>query len=188
MCGKMSYNKNIQQVILTVPHAKCPETNESLLNHSCDILSEKFGKLLHKKITCTKSKLFIGDINRDVIDLNRKESRNTSFRRNVRNNMTAKSILIDVHSNEPDSYKFGKYDVSLISDDDELKNNIYGALTQSGYKVGLFNVHPIDDILIEAKEKGIEKSILVEINEKHRNNPVILEDIADKIAEQICIG
>lgn len=108
-------------IILTIPHAKCIGNNE---NHTCDAYAKKLADALENKLTkITKNiHIFIGNINRSKIDLNRIQSRVTPFRRKVIE--TAKKWLdsgirelfvIDCHSfpvNVSGIYTFGTNEIS----------------------------------------------------------------------------
>jgi hypothetical protein len=167
----------MKNILLTVPHSKCLGKKD----HICDYLAEKAAKSLHSKLEF--SILILSDVNRTFIDYNRKKSKNTKWRENIRKIILSKNIdfLIDVHSFPPSSESFGFFKkdnetysslpeiVLLDSYYDEkfldrstsvefnkylLKNNIKSKLIVGGD----------NDITLDGRRLNI-KSILIEYNE-----------------------
>src|SRR5579872_6760422 len=88
------------KVLITSPHYICNNMKSKDL-HLCDFVSDKVANMLAKFNNCI---YFPGDISRDIVDLNRKESRNTFYRKKIRTLFKIKKIdiIIDIHSFPPD--------------------------------------------------------------------------------------
>ena len=148
-------------VILTVPHSECIEGDD----HNCDIVALKNAKSLSKFLNKAEiqNKVFIGDINRFTSDLNREESRNTEFHREIDNLIESirgeyNMILLDIHSGD-----FGEYPLVILKlksfSELELLNliqNETNALVMLGDEMNY--------ISRKAQEQGIP-ALLLELNE-----------------------
>ena len=90
-----------QEILLTVPHAKCVSTTR----RDCDRLARTAATYLHSFLL-PRSRLLVGDVLRSQGDLNRVETRNTLYRRHVRNILLSKTkglgvaaaAVLDIHS------------------------------------------------------------------------------------------
>ncbi|XWV25279.1 putative ORFan [Tupanvirus deep ocean] len=122
-----------QLIILSLPHFICEDDSNE--NHSCDTSAEKIANKLLPTLSNDHRYVYMykGNINRNTMDLNRKMSYNTTFRKAIRNRIKMKIreiistiqespeskilYLIDCHS-FPDKY-FGNIridnpDVSIL--------------------------------------------------------------------------
>ncbi len=86
-------------VFLTVPHRTCPKTP----NPECDLLAENAARALAGALHARKIQveLFLGDMPRTTVDLNRVASRTTPFRNRLRERLKIQQqrvILLDIHS------------------------------------------------------------------------------------------
>jgi len=169
--------------VITVPHATCIDTPHHRIMHTCDYIASAVANDLANNLMCGKSKVFYGDINRSVVDLNRRESRNTEFRKIVRKHFKDEVIVVDIHSYPPYSFNYGDYDIALISSNEKIKKTLKSELERNGYKVGTFEPSNIDDILTEASEHGITDSVLIEVNEKYKGDT---NKIAKILAKSLC--
>lgn len=111
-----------QLIVLTVPHEKCTG-----INQDCDLFALKLADQINISLSNRSRNIetFHGNINRDIIDLNRFEGRYTNFRYSIREkilkfvkelikNKSTSSIseskiiyLIDCHSFTPGGHKYG---------------------------------------------------------------------------------
>jgi hypothetical protein len=83
-------------ILLTVPHARC---NYESKEHTCDNMALESALNLTEHLFPNKyAIIFPGNINRIAIDLNRKESRNTIFRKWVRKISLLVKQVYDIHS------------------------------------------------------------------------------------------
>jgi hypothetical protein len=100
--GNKSFDKDIEmKILITIPHSHCPETDYLRKIHSCDTSAEKAGKILGKLFQRKGHDviLLIADKHRLFCDLNRKECRNTSYRKKLTKILNEGiDYLIDVHS------------------------------------------------------------------------------------------
>ena len=172
-------------VLITVPHAKCLLWHPKKW-HSCDYDAQLFAEMLFSKLSkIHRAQLFIGDLNRlETVDLNRLESRLTTFREKIRsklfklitNNISTEIYLFDVHSYPLDSENFKTIkvpnpDVVIIYN--HLKNKdkaeiFKSSFIKSGFKVNLFLSHG-NDIIDESTT--IEKEYKLDI----RIIPLLIE-------------
>ncbi len=195
-------NKKIL-IIITIPHAKCPNVQNRL--HLCDFSAKANGEKLYSLLQNAKnpsilSEIIIGDIPRNVCDLNRFECRNnTVFRKRIRtiineNKKNKNIFLIDMHS-YPNQDSFGKNaDVVLLyKNKDGFSNhavnlwNFLGRNTkESGIKIILIKGKD-NDIIYEAQNILSTKSILIEFYEKlsENNINIILKQIVEWIQKKL---
>ncbi len=162
-------------VLITVPHAKCPNINVNN-SHPCDIsavpaanLLENF--LLQKSI---RTKVLIGDINRVEEDLNRIKSRGTIFREKIEKIMKDESgnlLIIDMHSFFEPAFNNAK--LAILDERDSLavaEHTDYIIDLQQTLLAGGFNTQVFwgklrqNDIMIRARESNVP-SLLLEVNE-----------------------
>lgn len=71
-----------KSIILTLPHLKCSnDQSDTTPHHNCDTIIEKVANIMSKILLNDKREIVIfwGDINRNISDLNRIESRGTDF-------------------------------------------------------------------------------------------------------------
>jgi predicted N-formylglutamate amidohydrolase len=75
--------KKMLQIILTVPHAQGCDSATS--RHPCDALAEGLARYLQQscKNAAIESEVLVGVTPRANLDLNRKESRNTEYRKQI---------------------------------------------------------------------------------------------------------
>lgn len=148
-------------ILISAPHAGCfDHTGE----RDCDLLAEKAATHLHLMIP--GSELYVGRADRDVLDLNRDQSLNDSFRINLRtaSERLQPTISLDIHS-FPNS-EFDGADLAVL---DEHPGTKYGqdlfTFLQSrlSYKVAYY-AGADNSIMAEMRSKGIP-SILIEFNE-----------------------
>lgn len=183
-------------VLITSPHNLCPITK----NRACDYAAGFAAQLLTEVMGLYTDYLnrvlyFPGNEFRSSYDLNRKNSRNTKFRKNIRtilqqlkqNNIMRRiiprTILFDIHSfpnyymDEAGDINFFKkgevpHDIVLICSPIDIVNNkslsysLYNNFVLNNFKCKIMPIIPVNDILNEATEYGIP-AILIEINEKY---------------------
>jgi len=201
-------------IVITVPHAK-PHVEVSRdeiglpyndVAHWCDWLAEPGARLLHQKVA--GSVLLIGDINRTTSDLNRKESRDTEFRKNLGKVLKNADVnfLVDMHS--ADGNFFGNEKVTIVEKDIRawadyqiagrvngksvirMPKTISGAnaklvkdLNNAGIGANIVSAWPNTlDILTQASKNNVP-AMLIELNEEQYSNFEELNRTIDVIAK-----
>lgn len=188
-------------VIITVPHAKCPQfkvpTTTTTTIHPCDTLSEKAASILHKSLTDNNIEnfLFIGDIPRTKNDLNRERSRETTdYRLKLTKKMSAKKqnivAVLDVHSYPSSGSTFPSDSEVVILDSasgspKQYSTNLYNDLRGSGVKAYLIAGSEVNDIEREARTVHGLRAVLIEFNEALSDDR--LEKISNVIAKWVLL-
>jgi len=156
-------------IIITVPHAVCK--SNFYIDHNCDFIAKPYSYQIKQILDKygIDNKLFIGNINRKILDLNRIESKNTDFHKKLElfiNKIKRKYkniLLIDIHSGD---FGFDKspiiiYDFPSCLDDNIIRNLLKNNIIT---KESLFKANTFNYIVNKYQNKGIT-SILIEINE-----------------------
>jgi hypothetical protein len=138
------------------------------MNHSCDYSASIAADKIFSKIKSPNKLIFKSYVPRSIYDMNRIQSRQTDFRRNIRNRFSEVDLLFDIHS-FPFSKDYPLFwnEVFIIDDTPgftELSRGIFNILKRSGFKCELISGSGVNDITNEAKNSGID-SILIECNE-----------------------
>jgi hypothetical protein len=180
----------IPTAVITVPHYTCIKT----VYHLCDTKAYDMAKRIRDKLAeyGINTIILLGDINRSIIDLNRKESRNTEFRKVLRRevkerisqNPQRKVFLIDCHSfdrgfktrDNPDPQFVILYDTGCEM---QYIHKLYTNMKDAGIRVNLL--------------EGLNNDIMDEFTCIHNVIPVLLEiseihytdDLINKISEII---
>lgn len=166
--------------ILTVPHATCP--HPYIPDHPCDIRATEFAETLSKAITCGRTELHIGDVSRDVCDLNRIECRHYPFRKRVAESITPDTIVLDIHSfPHPSVYSPNTF---FILGKSEMVDKIRKKVEKEGYLVGSAYPAKYNDILAQAEELKAKDALILEIAEDVKRNDI--ERISKAVADAIC--
>ena len=147
-------------VVLAVPHYKC-----DTFGKYCDKTSGMAAKLIRKRLDelgILNSTLF-GNVTRDVLDLNRKESRGSPFRSKLLNLVDSNepAFVLDVHSFPEKMFETDK-DVYLI----EIASTSYSAslnayLKSNGVSCEIFSGTRENDIMYEMLGKDVP-TVLIE--------------------------
>lgn len=203
-------------IIITVPHAmphfdvgrdEIGMPTEDAL-HVCDWIAERGARQLHGLLP--GSILIVGDVNRRVSDLNRKESRMTKFRKNLRKIIKTNPgphLIIDMHS--ADSNFFGDTDLTLVQTNPRswadyeiaaytqgkahlrepkiMENYVASFMEQMKYDGVSANIFcswpPTVDLIGEMKELG-NAAILVELNEEiAKTDPSYFDRVCNSMAK-----
>jgi hypothetical protein len=154
-------------LIITAPHSLC---SASLPYRNCDtvslIASSRLFRQIYSMNTGLQIKYFPSNHHRDEFDLNRYESRNTDYRKNISNNLSDAILLIDIHSFEKKG--FGS-DVDVVLLDDypmtQYSKLLYDIMKSNNISVAYLEGDPkINDIEEEARSRNIP-AILIEYME-----------------------
>lgn len=158
-------------VLLTVPHAVCLQ--EIKVRH-CDRVAEKAARILYEMIP--SSQLFIGNILRERMDLNRNVSLNTFFRRRIRWYLenTQPLLLLDIHSFPPGEFEGA--DVAILDEQPAsgYGQDLFGYLDENlaGYSIGYFEGSKVNSIIRESNYYGVP-ALLIEFNESLTDDEMI---------------
>ena len=188
-------------IIITVPHAH-PHIDVGRdaigmptkdVMHLCDWIAEKGARDLHGLLP--GSILVVGNINRRNSDLNRKESRGTRFRNNLRRILKTNKgphLIIDMHS--ADSNFFGNTDVTLV----QTNPRSWADYEISAYATGKAHLRPptflesyVETFTEQMKYDGVSCNIFCSwpttvdlISEmKELGNAAILVELNEEIAQ-----
>ena len=162
--------------MLTVPHSVCKSEIRD-----CDRTAHEAAIYLHSFLP--GSEILESDKLRKEMDLNRKESRDSPFRKSLNNKINNYKYLLDVHS-FPNEYLeeakglnfFPKGavppDVVLMTGTftNDLENDIANVLCNK-YKVQIIEGVNVLDILSTA-EQFKKPAVLLEFNEKYTGEPL----------------
>jgi hypothetical protein len=153
----------MMRVLLTVPHG-C---------EGCDIAAPGFAMHVSKHLDDfgIKNTKIVSTTKRKTIDMNRLESRSTSYRRNVSKiigSMKRDDVLIDVHSFPSGSKsQYDVYFLNIVSSlgDDGFIRAMHAFLEKHGVRTGILEGSDKNDIVTVTLQRGLENVALVEINE-----------------------
>ena len=201
-------------IVITVPHAatlsKVPrnEVGQPLkpIAHYTDWLAEPAARMLHSKIP--GSILIVGDTDRRLSDLNRRESRETDFRKKVGKivaNASEPVLLLDVHS--ANSNFFGLADLTIVQPNaaswpdyflamilqgrsnwrrmrsvEGYTTSFMQTMNSTGIPTNMMGAWPLTtDLIYETKGLGAA-SLLIEFNEETITDVSRLDYITTRIA------
>jgi len=181
------------KVTITAPHSKFSGPTEV---HMADWIAGDVAIELYRLMGCAPSlylahevralahapHVYMQDVYRRLIDLNRPESRGTQWRMELARTLRHTELLLDIHSfpsSDNEAFDFGVFEIPGITNEvllrhfsDELRAN--GWLVQrmaGGYE---------NDIAIDAHQRGVD-ALLIEVNESL--DPLIaakgLKDVVD---------
>lgn len=176
-------------IIVTAPHTLC-DLSDHVRN--CDLLAEYAAKSLYSRIPYPKT-LLLSDHYRSEVDLNRKPSRNTSFRKKLTHLMQnlyeqgyEPVFVLDIHSVEDGAWDTSEiYLLDEFTIDTPYVNDLSNLLQSYGVIVNHYQGQH-NDIMEEARSNGFI-SILIEFNESlpHRRVDQITPLIVQWIDETI---
>jgi len=181
----------MSEVIISVPHFKKAPHETVDHEHPYDAAAGNLAD--HIKFSLTKCladvKIRRGDVPRSEMDLNRRESRDSDWRKKTREDVEkGKTLLVDVHSFGKSS-KFAEFDVVVMdksdSEEKDLQDEIVDNLKKMGYKVGKYRADPlINDIYRDiVTEQGARDGVLIEMNEDLKEKS---PQIAALIGQGVC--
>jgi len=153
-------DNNSIDIIITVPHSLCLHTYRD-----CDMLAKKAGTLLYKGLKEKHNTIIMfSNVHRTKLDLNREESRQSSFREELRILLKEENVkmLLDVHS-FPNRSLPGEITFLVFN----VNNFVYRLTTwllQNNIDVNIVTASKVNDIILEAEHNNI-KQLLIEFNE-----------------------
>lgn len=163
-------------ILITVPHAGC--FSRPMTRH-CDIISEKAA--LNLLSFLPESEIIIGRAYRETLDLNRDESLDHPFRKEIREIVQEinPNIVLDIHSFPDGSDYFGDTDLTIL---DEKPGTSYGEdlfrylEAETTYHIGYFPGIK-NSIMREMRDMGIP-CLLIEYSEAlHENDITTLNEV-----------
>ena len=166
------------RVIISVPHGFCPVS----ITRACDKRAKLFADTIRAGIESAGIEVdfFVADRPRSEVDSNRREGRETGFRKKLDERLSEREcddILLDIHSATPDaltdfpSRKIVPFEAYLLEmggfpEDDAFNHALYDYLKERGVDVHLRHGTNENDIVVRAIEEFcIHRTSLVEINE-----------------------
>jgi len=148
-------------ILITAPHSFCEPSEKRM----CDKLAHKAAIYLYRNFD--NSRLILSDKPRYEIDFNRKESRDTKFRKIVKylNHSGSISLLLDIHSFPPTDSSFKEEIVLLpLKYVNSHSQNLSEFLKKRGITVQIFVGSFKNDITLKTNEVGIP-NMLIEFRE-----------------------
>jgi len=149
------------KILLTVPHCVRKDGGFCTSRDNCDSKAIAMANVLQQTLPWPTT-VILGSVNRLELDLNRIESRNHTFRNQIRNQITADTLVIDVHSfPEEETWGRGTWQQAIVL----LDKDPYNVMQN----VNLFNIGPVlegvnNDIMDECLQSGT-RCFLLEVNE-----------------------
>ncbi len=174
-------------VILSVPHAVCRDEADKI-QHVCDVVSEKVARRLFDLLTDKGHKVFlrIADLNREEVDFNRPEGRESNFRKRLAKDFSRADFLFDVHS-FPGLKSHWEQDIILLKwnnadDNREHVWNLLDRLARLDLEVGTAHAAKENDIVAHSLSEGLP-AILAEFSE--RNVAERERKVVERVAEAL---
>jgi len=175
-----------KKLLISVPHAYGEE-------HSRDKNVSIIGLNLYYELQrkgFEDTDIVFGNIPRDIVDLNRADSRATDFRQLVDEKIEDADYVIDLHTFPYQDAKYGKYDIAILQpmkyDGTWFGQKLYQILKDKGVNVASMGAFLRDDILMQAV-KANKPAVLVEINSE-TDYKLVSELLADAIYKVLQIG
>lgn len=156
-------------MIITVPHGLCSPSHTEKY-HMCDLSARSMAVDIYNNVPRGINKLIlVPSVTREVEDQNRRRSRETTYRSELRTVMENSSgtgkykWLVDVHSFPPTSSKLDMYVLEDAENFSDYALDFVEHMKKNGINASVF--HGADnDIHVESRIYGL-KSFLVEFNE-----------------------
>lgn len=157
-----------KQVIITVPHAAETNAFELALQVEKELSDHVYVRLYVNQT-----------VPREIMDMNRSKSRETSFRKAIKKEIDACSpndIFIDLHSAkvEPRNRDFDIYllDMGFSPLDNLFNENLIRYLKHYKFIAFIYNGDRTNDIIKSTIEKGMKNVSLIEINQRMPNKRI----------------
>jgi len=114
LTGKKARENPLPEIVITVPHAKDDGIDDG---HDTDWNAELAGRLLAEEMLQQgiDPVLMIGNVNRDVWDLNREWSDEHPFHIELDEHLKSADLLLDIHSYPKEYEDWGEHDVVLFA-------------------------------------------------------------------------
>jgi len=194
--------------VVTVPHATCPpregfakhiffpsskncqdeEAWRSTGNHACDFSGPPAGQQL--KLALERRgrvvKILEAPVPRTTLDMNRKWSRSSEWRREVASVSRGAECLIDAHSYPAQYSSFGGADIVLLTEGEPetWQLEIEERLTRAAFKCSHTARHDTADLVADVHSRGVP-AVLIEFSEGLSRER--LKTATDVIAEYLCL-
>lgn len=151
--------------------------------HDYDYCAKRVAEIIAQELN---ARLFMADRQRDGGDLNRPETRDTSWRQGILRTITPSTVLLDIHSYPKDDPDWSDYAIVILTaegaEDMEFYCMLKRNLENQGFKTAILEADYPNDIIYTAREAGAHQVALIEINEVFINKEHI---IAPRIAEAV---
>lgn len=168
---KTEKSSNIKQlIIITTPHEFCKRSSQE--THTCDPFAIKLAnQLVHSlKDDSREIILFHGNIYRKLIDLNRAQSRETNFRKMIRNKLEDQiKKLLNSNSNSNRKNK-----IIYLLDCHSFRGNSFANIRIQNPDVSvLFNCHQL--LLLEELTESLRDNGIIATKHIGGKNDIIIE-------------
>ena len=156
----MSNLKKDKKIAFTVPHGCSKKT--PVCDENADLIALKTAEILN----CEN--VFLSRQNRLILDMNRNKSRNSAFRKHIKNFIDKyDAIIFDTHSFPNEYQDFGNVDIAVFdmspSKDDKISRFFVKEFKKNGFKTSLICGLDINDIIVTTLPTDL--GILVEFRD-----------------------
>jgi hypothetical protein len=167
--GDIESNPTGPQIVISVPHAIGMPVTGRMKGH--DYIAEEMARKLAERLSAVPLYLVVGDIPRDVLDLNRERARwKTNFRHVVRDALKRdpqNTIHLDVHSFRINSKVYAGNDIAIATTEKRARPHeiaLRDHLLANGVRCRIYT-EMLMDVVPEGRELGVAVSYLIEFNE-----------------------
>ncbi len=185
-------SRNNRWIVITVPHAVCPDRVARRSAHLCDLLAPQAAACMHAasktlaggRTVSVLAPFLPGDTSRDECDLNRRwcdmrwrerDTRQHPYRRRVRTfvqeNSARVAFVLDVHSYPRHVSDWGDYELVVLDDDEDGSRSVAPYVSDFVSFMGEAGVPTAarlgqnNDIHYEMRTVLRKRSMLLEFNE-----------------------
>jgi len=167
--GEVGVENPRPQIVISVPHAIGMPATGRMKGH--DYIAEEMARKLAERLSAHPLYLVVGDIPRDVMDLNRERARwKTHFRQMVREAIKRdpqNTIHLDVHSFRINSKVYAGNDIAIVTTEKRARPHetaLRDLLVANGVRCRIYT-EMLMDVVPEGRELGVAVSYLIEFNE-----------------------
>jgi hypothetical protein len=185
--GEVGVENPRPQIVISVPHAIGMPATGRMKGH--DYIAEEMARKLAERLSAHPLYLVVGDIPRDVMDLNRERARwKTHFRQMVREAIKRdpqNTIHLDVHSFRINSKVYAGNDIAIVTTEKRARPHetaLRDLLVANGVRCRIYT-EMLMDVVPEGRELGVAVSYLIEFNEG--STPEQKDRYADLVADFI---
>ena len=155
----------MRRVVFTAPHFRCLWSGMPREEMRCEpetkAAIESTQAVIRKCGLATKA--IYGDFFRQVVDLNRPESRGTEFRDKVRRELTEDTLVLDIHTSPKEAFDEGTDIMVLVSGkgkNRELAESLVKDLRAKGLRIEQKPASRVNDIVETSHDESAGAALL----------------------------